>query len=276
MKRISLLLLVLGVFISCHREDSTGEPIKPAEISFSLTSQTSTSNLQVGDLLEVDFEIKDTDTLKASYIIRPETQNAVFHQKLGVDFNLLLEKESQYGGLFVSPYTSVQNIKLSPKELKGKFFIRILKPGNFQHKYILEKYVEGEKEAETSVEYLFNAVKITAYTYSEQIRSPGMFNHSVHRRYWKFIIDDGEERFDKYLTTEESGNKHTYTVNYAGGTYQGDFTAHEQWDFRNPQEQKVTPPKIPSNTIDEIIIRQEQVDKTINNISYRNINVEHK
>lgn len=281
-KNFLMSLVALAIVVSCNRDDAKSpneESPKPSTpVHFSISAKNNVSNLQVGNMLPVNFSITDTDTLNATYVIRPETENAVFHQKLGVDFLLKEEVMKKKGILGNTVFASVKEIKLTPKQLKGVFFIHILRPGSFQHKYILEKYVNGVKKEETSEPLLFSAVKITAWTYREEVRSAGTWNHSIHRRHWKFIIDDGKEKFDNYLTSGKN-KTHTYKVLYAGKTYQegdGSISADEEKEYRAYEDRKKTAPDIPSRVIENITIQQKQPDGMINNITYENIPVEIK
>lgn len=284
MKIDSYLLLGLVIFgiIACNRGNDDAKPpvVEPPKTStpatISISTEKNISNLQVGEMFPIKFNIVDSDTLDATYVIRPETENAVFHQKLGVDFELKEEVMKSNTPSDSLVLTSVKKINLTPKQLQGKFFIHILRPGSFQHKYILEKYVKGVKKEETAVDFLFSAVKITAWTYHEEVRPPGTWNRSVHRRYWKFVIDDGKEKFDNYLTTDKR-KTHTYTALYAGRTYHegdGSISADVEKEYRASEDRKKTAPDIPSMVIENITIQQKQPDGMLNNITYKNIPVE--
>lgn len=282
-EKILLNFIILLAFVSCDRDKTQSHddqlPKNTTPVSFNISTDKNLSNLQVDDMLPVKFNITDSDTLNVTYVIKPETENAVFHQKLGVDFYLKQKKTNgNSNSFFSSSFTSVQEIKLTPKQLNGTFFIHILRPGTFQHKYILEKYVNGVKKEETSKLLVFSAVKITAWTYHQEVRSPGLFQHSIHRRYWIFTIDDGHEQFDNYLTTG-NGKTHTYTALYAGiNHHQGDgsISAHQEKEYRFQEEKEVTAPDIPSLVIESLSVQQKQPDGTINNIVYKNIPIEIK
>lgn len=258
-------------FIGCNRDQEPKTDTSPQtpSIDWSLSTQNNLSNLQVNDRISIDFEIRDQDTARAVYILKPETQNAVFHQKIGIDYKLQTHLSNEDG----DQYNDVQQIELTSKNLRGKFYIKILKPGNFQHKYTLEKYVNNQKINEKSIDFSFNAVEIIAWTYSVRIKAPGFFNHSEHRRFWKFVIHDGIERFDHYLTSN-NGKTHTYAALYKGHWHtdgDGSFSAETEKQFRFHEDREVSPVPVTSYNLDQINIRQVQPDGTINNIVYKNI-----
>lgn len=272
-RKIYYLVIVLLLSVSCRdgESESKPKPIEQSNLRLKVLTAQDISNLQVGQRLKVNFEIDDRDNDNVSYIIRPETENKVFHQRLGDDYLLQIKKE---GSKFMNPRNTinVNKIVLDSKQQKGDFYIYILKPGNFQHKYILEKYVNGAKVGETSANLLFNAVKITAWTYHQKI------NKSTHRRYYKFLIDDGNEQFDNYLENV-NGKVHTYSALYREHRHSeanNTFSAHQEKEFRWNEDQKKSPTKVHSHIIDELAIQQKQADGTINNIVYKNITIEEK
>lgn len=263
------LLATLSFTLSCR--DANNEPITPVEkkedVSFTLKADNLNS-LQVGDRLKVSIDISDKDTLNAQYTITPKTENAVFHQIIGKDYKLYVFDDA------LGAYINTKEIKLSPKKLKSNFYIEILQPGSFQHEYQVEKIVNGKSVAKVNKEFSFNAVKITAWTYAEQVVPPGTWNRSEHRRYYKFIIDDGNEKFDNFLTTTDS-KTHTYEVTYAGDKYteeRGDFSANVEKEFRESRQTKITPEKVPSTILEEIRI-QQKYGNLINNFTYKDIPV---
>lgn len=266
-RKIYYLVIVLLLSVSCSRDgesESKPKPIEQSNLRLKVLTAQDISNLQVGQRLKVNFEIDDRDNDNVSYIIRPETENKVFHQRLDEDYFLQIEKESEI--------IRETKIVLNSKQQKGSFYIYILKPGNFQHKYILEKYVNGAKVGETSANLLFNAVKITAWTYHQKI------NKSTHRRYYKFLIDDGNEQFDNYLENV-NGKVHTYSALYREHRHSeanNTFSAHQEKEFRWNEDQKKSPTRVHSHIIDELAIQQKQADGTINNIVYKNITIEEK
>lgn len=277
MKKIILFFIFFITLISCGRDaaKSVEEEMVTTpspELVFELSTVGNTSNLQIGDRLEVLVEVGDESTTGAYYILKPKTDNAVFHQKIGYDFLLHEIKDS------AEPETQVNHIKILPSELKRKFFIEILRPGSFQHEYILEKYVDNRKVSSSTRSILFNAVKITAWTCAVQLRNGTLFRSSLNRRYYKFVIDDGDEQFDSYLTSSTKIEQ-TYEVNYAGEWHteaNGSITANQEKSFRWEEEREGKDPDVPATVISELKIKQVLSDGTINNISYTNIPVSQK
>ncbi|MEJ8597602.1 hypothetical protein JSO59_007890 [Riemerella anatipestifer] len=282
-KKIILFVLVMLATFSCKRGISENEePVsdKDERLTFVLTPVGNISNLQVGDRMLVSFKIEDSDTLGVRYVLRPKTENKVFHQRINEDFSLYVKnkKEPVKGWPFRGGLTKVDQISIKSSELNGQFYIEVLEPGNFQHEYILEKFKNDKKVSSESRDLLFSAVKIYAETYSVQIRDPGLFQRSKHRRFYKFVIDDGNERYDEYLTTGNS-KSHTYQVNYAGSWHSegdGSFSAHTKKDFRAFEDREKKAPDVPAATITEIKIQQKHNDGSINNIIYKDIPVVQK
>lgn len=283
MKRVILPLIVMSVFSSC-REDSVNteiqtdpipEPKNEVKIAIAIDKSVDLSNLQVGDVLPVNFNIKDQDTAGVTYTLSPEEGNAVLHQKLGKDFKLY-KTHSRFSKS--KKDTEVAQLSFKPKDSKGQFFIKILEPGNFQHKYVLQKWKGTYNQRVDSVGLAFNAVKLNFWTYGEQIQNGTVFRSSTNRRYYFFTIDDGKEKYDSYLTTSEN-KKQTYSVLYAGRWYQegdGSISADQEKRFRGDDERKKRYPDVPAEYVSELKIKQTLSDGTINNISYKNIPVTKK
>lgn len=273
-KRISYLVVVLLLLVSCNsREDSitnTTEEKKEIQLNFKVSTTQDLSNLQVGERLLVDFEIEDKDTINTTYVIKPEVLSVMYHQRRGIDFNMQVEDKDENNNL---KYTNVNELSLKSREQKGGFYLEILEPGTFQHKYILEKYVNGKKVGETSAEFLFNAVKITAFTFYRKIS-----NRHPHRRYYKFIIDDGSQQYDNYLENI-NGKTHTYIAEH-GGIYHkegdGSIVAHQEKEFRweDYWRNGQNPGYIRTPYVEKISITQKHADGTINHMEYKNIPIE--
>lgn len=272
MRKILYFVAVSLLGISCNRDENNNEKEKSKDINvgFKVSTTQDLSNLQVGERLVVDFEIEDKDTINTTYIIKPETINAIAHQRRGVDYFLQVEDYDENNNL---KYTNIKELPFTSQKQKGNFYLEILQPGTFHHKYILEKYVKGVKVGETSAEFLFNAVKITAWTYYQRTQRSGIFQRSKHRRYYMFSIDDGNQQYDNYLENV-NGKSHTYSALYREHRHsEGDnrFSAHQEKEFRWSEEQEKEPVRVHSHTIEEISIQQKQADGTINNIVYKNI-----
>lgn len=278
MRKIFYLVAVSLLGISCNRDDNNNDEKKETKdinVGFKVSTTQDLSNLQVGERLVVDFEIEDKDTINATYVVKPEVKSVMYHQRRGVDFHMQVEDRDENNN---HKYTNVNELSLKSREQKGGFYLEILQPGSFQHKYILEKYVNGKKVGETSADFLFNAVKITAYTYHQQIQSPGTWRHSKHLRYYKFIIDDGNQQYDNYLENV-NGKEHTYSALYRDHHHSegnSKFSAHQEKEFRWNEEQEKKPTQVYSHIIKEISIQQKQADGTINNIVYKNIPIVEK
>lgn len=265
------LVLLLGV--SCSRNGDDSSIPKKDNISLKISTTQDLSNLQVGEKLIVNFEIEDKDTINTTYVLRPETMSIRDHQRIDIDYLMQVEEGDENNK---PKYKNVNKLSLKSHQQKGGFYLEVLQPGSFKHKYILEKYKNGVKEEETSMDFLFNAVKITAWTYSIETQTPNLFRHSIHRRLYKFIIDDGNQQYDNYLENV-NGKKHTYNSLYIGQNHsEGDseFSAHQEKEFRWSEEQEKSPPHIHSTTIKAISIQQKQADGTVNNIIYKDIPIE--
>lgn len=262
------LVLLLGV--SCNRSSDDNPIPQKNDISLKVSTTQDLSNLQVGEKLIVNFEIEDKDTINTTYVIKPETMSIRDHQRRGVDYFIQVEENDENNNL---KYTNIKELSLKSHQQKGGFYLEILQPGAFKHKYILEKYKNGVKVDESSADFLFNAVKITAWTYYN--RSGNRF-----RRYYKFFIDDGTQQYDNYLENV-NGKLHTYNALYYDHRHsEGDqsFSAHQEKEFRYEDYWKLgqasEPGLFAKRTLDEIFIQQKQADGTINNIIYKNIPIE--
>lgn len=269
MRKILYFVAVSLLGISCNRDENNNEKEKSKDINvgFKVSTTQDLSNLQVGERLVVNFEIEDKDTINTTYIIKPEVLSVMYHQRRGVDFHMQVEDRDENNN---HKYRNVNEMSLKSREQKGGFYLEILQPGSFQHKYILEKYVNGKKVGETSADFLFNAVKINAFTFYRKIS-----DRNPHRRYYKFIIDDGSQQYDNYLENI-NGKTHTYKavhgkISHSEGD--GSISAHQEKEFRwedywrDGQSQA----RIRSPYVEEISIQQKQSDGTINHIVYKNI-----
>lgn len=271
MRKILYFIAVSLLGISCNRDDNNndGEKETPKEINvgFKVSTTQDLSNLQVGERLVVNFEIEDKDTINTTYVIKPEVVSVMYHQRRGVDFHMQVEDRDENNNY---KYTNINELSLKSREQKGGFYLEILQPGSFQHKYILEKYVNGKKVGETTADFSFNAVKITAFTFYRKIS-----NRHPHRRYYKFIIDDGSQQHDNYLENI-NGKAHTYKAIHGGiSHYEGDgsISAHQEKEFRWEDYWKdgQSQGRIRSPYVEEISIKQIHADGISNHIVYKNI-----
>lgn len=276
MRKILYFVAVSLLGVSCNRDDNNNEKEKPKDINvgFKVSTTQDLSNLQVGERLVVDFEIEDKDTINTTYVIKSEVTSVMYHQRRGTDFHMQVEDRDENNNY---KYTNINELSLKSREQKGGFYLEILQPGSFQHKYILEKYVNGKKVGETTADFSFNAVKITAWTYHKELKNQTLIRRGKYARYYKFIIDDGNQQYDNYLENV-NGKTHTYKAYYLGRYHysdNGEISAHHEKEYRGEDYWKFG--EIPalaflaSNHVDEISIQQKQADGTINNIIYKNI-----
>ena len=270
MKKIILLLLVI-ITISCSKDAPVTVVIPPTSFTVTADPNRTMNNLVVNDRIGYTVKIENFDTNpNVYYVLKPKMGNATKHQINGTDFYFQTRYESG-GGLF--PSVSYDNVnEITIRSAESRFYILIARPGNFQHQYILQKMNLDTKENEPAVQdVLFNAVKIRAWSTTQQIASGGVFSSSEHRRFYYFSIDDGDQQYDNYLTTDNY-KTHTYNASYDGVGIGGNFTADSDYKFRIDYDRVGGPVAISNYTISEIKITQNITSVAANVISYKNIN----
>lgn len=265
MRKILYFVAVSLLGISCNRDDEKGTT-EQSNLELKVSTTQDLSNLRVGESVEVRFEIQDKDTINTTYVLRPQTEyGEELHQKIGVDFSFR-GRNPKFGY-----YEDVNEIKLKSELQAGIFYIKILQPGTFRHKYILEKYVKGAKVSEAVADFSFNAVKIDAWTYVERL------GNNKYRKHWKFKIDDGKNWDD---TSFDSDKTNIYNVLYKNVRYtqdDGKIKADQERNFRHPEESntnKFAP--LSSELIDEIVIEQRTSSAVSKSIIYYNVRIQER
>jgi hypothetical protein len=262
--KVALIMGTMTAFTTACSDDHDDITVPSSALKIAFV-QTNTghieNNLQVGDVLTYKYTLEDIDGEFSSYEIVPEGQTVVFHQIKDTDFSL-----------------GDANIKPIGKE--GNFKLTILKPGNFQLKFVLKKITsEGEKTAVATAEVDFNAVKITAYRYDWEYKGSSGGHHSQHLYFHKLYIDTGHEQYDNlYL----GGLTLTAYFKNLKNLYQGfqntfqDFIPNTHIDFYEQQDYEGTESGSKNvvlvSTIDEIVFDKD-VNGVTTHMEYKNIPV---
>lgn len=266
---------IFALIISCSADkpstNSSGAEITKFTI---IQDQNRTfDNIQVNEVLNYKISIDNFDTdPNVTYVLKPISIDARKHQIKNIDY-LFQQKIIAPNNPNSYQLETKDSIKIKSKY--SDFFLKILKPGNFQHIYSLRKMI-GNKYEEISVEknVLFSAVKINL-RYIQTSRGCGFLGWSTcYDRTYKISINDGDEQFDDYLTTG-NGKTHIFETVHNGELFIGGniTSSNSEVDFSmGHQGINSNNPPHSSNILDELKIVQTQANGSFNNIRYRNIN----
>lgn len=227
-------------------------------------------NIRVGDFIPYTLTITDTDLKSgeqfALFAIKEEDKN---HQSMRVDYDIYLEDEN-------GKKQKVEDPKITfKKEGKYKFYIRPLVPGTFQLPFLFQKEGVGEIKLP---KVNFSAVKITAWSWARRDRwvwkgFPIPEQWSVNKRDYKFIIDDGDNETDIYLTPLQASQH--FEIYYNGNKASGSFVVNNQYDFHPEQERERADPPLPAPVV-TITIVQRREGKEEYRITYNNVYIENR
>lgn len=241
-----LFLLTIVTLLWACSKSSSGEEVQPEveqKLSFSIgiKERTDVTNLRVGK--EIPIEVTEiTDTHKGTdfvYVLRALGNDATRHQVLGVDY--ALKVKSGIG------FRDVDRFEIIDTDNLPSFVIVPKVAGTFQIDFHLQKYDKinnrnvGEPIAK---QVIFSAVKINFDFPAWEIRGSSTWNHSEHRRQFKFSIDDGNREYDSYLSNPLSTRRYDYVTYYDGQTKSGEFMAGHQYEFRDHIDTKKGPKKM--------------------------------
>ena len=272
MKKYTLLFSLLLLFSCTFQEElesSTDASVQtvnlPEKFIITQDPDRTINNIRVGENLLFNVEIINFDTNpNVSYVIKPLSIEQKKHQIKNVDYYFQQQTSNT-----TYPYETVENMVI--KSNKSKFYLQILKPGNFQHVYSLQKMVNGEKVGNPLYyDVLFSAVSLNLWVTQQQWCFFG-FNCEFGRTF-RMIIDDGDEQYDDYLTSE-NGKSHTYTTNHDGEILDGGFiNVLEEKPFSIYHRAKINNmPHRGGTTVREVKITQTLSNGNINIISYKNV-----
>ncbi|WP_155284158.1 hypothetical protein [Capnocytophaga felis] len=276
MKRNFLLFVLLLTIMSCNKSPS--EEVQPKieeKLSFSMGIRESVNvtNFRVGSHIPVDVT-EIVDSHKGNdfiYQLRVVGNDATRHQVLGVDYDMRVKEGSVF--------KDVASFEITDISKMPSFVIIPKVPGTFQLDFYLQKYDKtnqrnvGEPIAK---QLIFSAVKINFSFPATEVREADFWNHSVHRREFKFSIDDGNREYDTYLSNLSSSKRYEYYTSYDGQVRQGEFVQGQWYEFRDSIERKKGPTPIQEmpQTI-TIYITQYLNNGLKNIIKYENVQLEY-
>jgi len=280
------LFFILIIFMSCSEENSSSssQTIVKNEANFILSKNSQIvdwSNIQVGETLKFDVKIQNFDlSSDVVYVLKPITSNAASHQRNKIDYNFQEGVKIDYSGIsgFTkdSILTQENRDSIIIKKANTSFFVSILKPGNFTQQYELRKMRSKKYVAGSTEEILFSAVKIEVYTWNEQTENATMFRNSQHSRYYEFVIDDGDQTNDTYLTDTET-KKNTYTTLYNDIKYdEGPLKINEALNFSKKVNTEKGAQIVPNWILSELKIIQKRDNEPSNIIIYNNLTIKQK
>ena len=259
MKKI--LLAVLIAFISCSKEETTSTTDEKAfaieyenpEIDFYGIANKSLTNIQVGDMLKINFPISKLTSV-TEIEIRPISKSTSYHELLNTDYELYIENTTKNG-----TFDKVNSIKI----VKGVnvFYIKPIVPGTFQL-----KFEETTKASALLVPITFSAVKLNTSIEGNSDSNCGLKKWRRHT-YW-FSIDTGNQNFD--LIFAEEGATYTYRTAYKGTSKEANFSKSTNFKIIEDVSECGDYPSVDNNvTSIEIIKNKEGVSQVV--AKYNNI-----
>jgi|GEM_PF-1752075 len=283
MRKYLTLVILLIVLASCSEDNTSTEIIQHNEANFTLSKNNERivwNNIQVGESLKFDIKIKNFDSsADVVYVLKPITADATKHQQNKIDYNFQEEikvpSPNMSPSLMDSIFVKNTQDSIILKKANSSFFVSVLKPGNFIQQYELRKMRSNKYVAGSTQEMLFSAVKIEVYTRNVQTSSSSMFSSSKHSRFYEFIIDDGDQSNDTYLTDSDT-KQNTYLALYNGKKYAGNIVINEVMTFSEKVNTEKGPQIVPDWVLTEIKITQKRNHEPDNIISYYNLNIKQK
>ena len=231
--------------------------MKSPELDFYGIPNKSLTNIQVGDMIKINFEItKLTSATEIS--VRPVSKSTSFHELLNSDYEMYIENALEKGK-FINVTTLVMKMGINV------FYIKPLVPGTFQL-----KFEEATKAYELLAPVTFSAVKINTRIEGNRDGNCG-FNRWYRHTYW-FSIDTGNQNFD--LLFNEEGATYTYRTVYRGASKLDNFGRGSEYRIIEDTSECGDYPSV-NNTIGTIeVIKNKggvsQVVATYNNIYITN------
>ncbi|MDO4726601.1 MAG: hypothetical protein Q4A56_05215 [Porphyromonadaceae bacterium] len=296
MRKLKLTILTaLAVFAmwSCKetpinndpKDKEGGNEEQKANFDFSLTldTQKDIQTIQVGDMLPITVNIKDTNPGKNMiYVLKPIGKDPNKHQELKKDYRM-------YNRNYILYYKEINKVEIDYFAKEKTFRLKPIVPGTFQLDFEMQKYDTIQKKSigkPVVQTFLFSAVKIKFYT---SIRRDPNKKDYYQRFYW-FSIFDGDNKYDNYLSNYNNVKKMEYiTKQVDKGGWSGEFKASKErnsepyrMEFRHNDGSKKYDSPINNSNVDIKITKHKEVTnsegvKTIesHSITYKDLTIEY-
>lgn len=275
MRRLLLLLTASMVWACSESSSEDDQHLVDDQLSFTVDVRegVNVSNFLVGNQVPIEIkEFTDSQTDNSLvYRLQVIGKDATKHQLLGVDYVLKVKGEDSF--------TDVSYVEFPNRNDLPELIIVPKVPGTFQLEFQLQRYDPNTKKFvgnPINKLLVFNVVKINFHFPTQQVKERGLFNHSEHKREFKFSIDDGNREYDTYLSNYTSSKEYVYTTHYDGQTKSGEFKVGGQYEFRDAIQTKASP--IPMNEVPQTItieITQHLQNGLKNIIKYENVQLEY-
>lgn len=275
MRKILTLTFVLLLWACSKSSTEEVLPTVEEKIAFSMGIREgiNVTNFRVGDYIPIDLtKIMDNQANEGfTYILKVVGNDATKHQILGVDYALKVREKLGY--------RDVNRFEITDVSKLPSFAIVPKVSGTFQLNFQLQKYDTANKKnvgEPVNQQLVFNAVKINFHFPTEEVRSSNFFRHSIHKREFKFSIDDGNREYDSYLSNYASSKRYEYVTYYDGQEKRGEFSVEGKFDFRDYIETEKGPKplnEMPQTVTIEII---QYLNSDVKNIiKYENVRLEY-
>ena len=241
---LAIVLLAAATLYSCGGNQNNGLPTpgNSGDATFSVSIKENfsknplknTNNIQVGDTLRYDIDLKDlTNESNIHYSLDLNNRDGAFHRRIEKDYRVFIfRRDSLDKHLSANPNFLKENeewmkdgeIRQSlvriPSNKEYVLLIIPIEPGTFQLSYTFHKQRDKEAFMETVNKQInFNCVHLSAWYKSIKTRDGsggfiGIGSHaSEHHNEFYFKIDDGSNEKDKFLASIPNRSQE-YTLMY--------------------------------------------------------------
>lgn len=303
---LAIVLLAAATLYSCGGNQNNGLPTpgNSGDATFSVSIKENFSknplknlnNIQVGDTLRYDIDLKDLNNeSNIHYSIDLHSKDGEFHRRIGKDYRVFIfRRDSLDKHLSANPNFLKENeewmkdgeIRQSLVDLPGNkeyvLLIIPIQPGTFQLSYTFLKPRGKQKPMETVDKQInFNCVHLSAWYKSIKTKDGsggfiGIGGHaSEHHNEFYFKIDDGSNEKDKFLASIPNRSQE-YTLMYNGKKYGNDFFEGQEICFLKGKTTKKHAPEVTVRVIEEITILQKDEGRDEVVLKFYNIPLEQK
>lgn len=303
---LAIVLLAPATLYSCGGNQNNGLPTPgnsgdatfavSIKENFSKNPLKNLNNIQVGDTLRYDIDLKDLNNeSNIHYSIDLNNRDGEFHRRIEKDYRVFIfRRDSLDKHLSANPNFLKENeewmkdgeIRQSLVDLPGNkeyvLLIIPIQPGTFQLSYTFLKLRGKEKPTETVDKQInFNCFHLSAWYKSIKTKDGsggfiGIGGHaSEHHNEFYFKIDDGSNEKDKFLASIPNRSQE-YTLMYNGERYDGKFFEGQEICFLKGETAKKHAPEVTVRVIEEITIRQKDEGRDEVVLEFYNIPLEQK